>query len=55
MELRFSWEVNNRSGTQINSQFIMEPDGSLPSSYEPATGPGPGPEKSMPHPEYLFL
>jgi hypothetical protein len=32
----------------------MEPDGSLPSSQEPATGPYPKPDKYSPHLPTLF-
>jgi hypothetical protein len=32
----------------------MEPEGSLPRSQEPATGPYPKLYKSNPHPETLF-
>jgi hypothetical protein len=32
----------------------MEPEGSLPSSQEPATDPYPEPVESSPHPPTLF-
>jgi hypothetical protein len=40
--------------TQLVKPF-MEPEGSLPCSQQPATGPCPEPDDSSPHPPYCIL
>jgi len=48
-----SCEDNNRSASKKFPDF-MDPEGSLPCSQEPATGPYPKPDGSSPHLSTLF-
>jgi hypothetical protein len=56
MELSRSWEAANCAATQeIQSQHFIKPEGSLPCSQEPFTGPYPEPDQSNPHHAILSL
>jgi hypothetical protein len=47
-------EADSSSGSQKIPNPPMEPEGPLPYSQEPATGPYPEPDKSTPHFPILF-
>jgi hypothetical protein len=47
MELSASREAANCGATQETSQHFMEPEGSLPPSQEPSTGPYPKPDNQL--------
>jgi len=52
MEQSSSWEANRHSSSQDAVHFLWTPpQGSLPCSQQPVTGPGPDPESdgSSPH------
>jgi hypothetical protein len=49
MEKSPSWETNSHSTSQEIPRLLMEPEGSLPCSQQPATGPYPEPHVSSPH------
>jgi hypothetical protein len=48
-ELSRSWEAANCAATQELTSNFMEPDGLLPCSQEPSTGPYPEPDRSSPY------
>jgi hypothetical protein len=50
MVQHITWKADSHSACQKISCFLMEPEGSLPCSHKPATGPYPEPVKSSsPH------
>jgi hypothetical protein len=49
MKLSPSWETASWAGTQKFPQYFMEPEGSLPCSQDPSTGPYPEPDRSSPY------
>jgi hypothetical protein len=55
MELKISWEAASRSAAQEFPQHFMVPEGSLPCSQEPSTGPYPEPDQSSQYLPILFL
>jgi hypothetical protein len=46
------WQAKNHSGSREIPPHFMEPEVSLTYSQEPATGPYPEPDESIPHPTY---
>jgi hypothetical protein len=49
MELSPSCEAASYAATEELHQYFMEPEGSLPCSQEPSTGPYPEPDQSNPY------
>jgi len=48
MERSPSWEANSHSASQ-EIPFLLEPEGLLRRSKQPALGPSPEPDESSPH------
>jgi hypothetical protein len=53
MDLSPSWEAANCAANSETSQHFVEPEGSLPRSQEPSTGPYPQPYRVHTTPPYL--
>jgi hypothetical protein len=55
MEPSASWEAANCAATQEFPNILWNPEGSLPPSQEPSTGPYSEPDRSNPHHPILSL
>jgi len=55
MKYSLSWEANSRSARQEIPRLLLEPEGSLPCSQDPDTGPYPEPDEYSPHLPILLL
>jgi hypothetical protein len=54
MEQNPSWETDSHPANHVISHLILEPEGSLPYSQDPAIGPYSEPDEPIPRPPTQF-